>query len=455
MNQYGLITDTLQEMAENCAKLSDSIWDYAETAFRELRSSRALGAFLESRGFSVEWGVGGIPSAFTASWGRGLPCVGFLGEYDALPGLSQKAGAAEKIALEPGKAGHGCGHNLLGVGSAAAAAAAKEYLAAKGLPGKLVFFGCPAEEGENGKVFMLREGVFSGLDAALSWHPSYATSVAFESTLALQRLKVRFEGISSHAAIAPEEGRSALDALELMNVGINFLREHVVSRARIHYAITNPGSPAPNVVPALAEGLYIVRCPDIQEVMRIMERVKKIAQGAALMTETKVIYEIAGGVSEYIPNRTLNRELFRIMEEQGPPVYDEQDRALAGPFAVPGSAEPLPSGMLPWQDHAEHASVSTDLGDISWNIPMTQAYVGMCAAGTGVHTWQMTAQGKMPYSHKGMLYAARLLAILGARLFEDPKLLEEAKAETSERLARLPYALPIPADLKTPQGVPQ
>jgi aminobenzoyl-glutamate utilization protein B len=452
MAPHEKITKVLEEKAGRCARLSDEIWDYAELAFDEKKSSKALASFLEEEGFTVQWGAGGLPTAFTASWGKGRPVIGFFGEYDALPGLSQKAGVPEHAPLEPGRAGHGCGHHLLGTGSAAGALAAKEYLAETGLAGTIVFYGCPAEEGGNGKVFMLRGGAFDGLDAALSWHPSYITETAAAGTPAVQRMKVRFEGVSSHAAIAPEEGRSALDALELMNVGVNFLREHVKARTQIHYAITDPGPPSPNVVPAAAEGLFMVRYPDIKEVMKVMERLRKIAQGAALMTDTKAECGICGGVSGYIPNKILGRELFHIMEEIGPPAYDQSDVSLAAPFAVKGAKKILPDEIVPYHEiEGRCASAATDLGDVSQVIPMAQAYVGLCAAGTGMHTWQMVAQGKMPYCHKGMVYAARVLAELAAGLIDDPDLLQKAKAETAARLAANPYTLPIPEDFKPPQ----
>ena len=279
--------DSIEQQHLNLESLSDAIWDHPEVGYHESFAADALCSFLEENGFQVERGLAGIPTAFCGSYGSGAPVIGLLGEFDALPGMSQKAGCFEKSAVSDDQPGHGCGHNLLGVGSLAAALGLKTYLEA-GHPGTVKFFGCPAEEGGSGKGFMARAGVFQGLDAAFSWHPGDLNSVSTESTMANYQISYRFQGIASHAALSPELGRSALDALELMNVGVQFLREHVPVDTRIHYAITDTGGTAPGTVQSHAEVLYLLRAAQLPQVKALYERVNKIAQGAAMMTETTV-----------------------------------------------------------------------------------------------------------------------------------------------------------------------
>ena len=295
--------------------LADDIWEYAETAFAEFKSAEALAKTLEDEGFSVTREVADIPTAFSASFGSGKPIIGILGEFDALSNLSQVANTTEKTPLIQGKAGHGCGHHLLGVGSLAAAIAVKEYLTQTGKSGTVIYYGCPGEEGGSGKAFMARDGVFDELDVAFCWHPSDANGIMAGSSLANIQVSYKFKGIAAHAAACPHLGRSALDAVELMNVGVNFLREHIIPEARVHYAITNTGGYSPNVVQPEAEVLYLIRAPKNQGAQEIYERVNKIAKGAALMTETELEIDFVKACSNLVPNTTLEKVLHKNMQE--------------------------------------------------------------------------------------------------------------------------------------------
>ncbi|MDR1514051.1 MAG: amidohydrolase, partial [Synergistaceae bacterium] len=310
--------------------LSDAIWDEPETAFAETNAASALSRALETFGFSVERGIGGLSTAFCGTFSTGGgPVVGFLGEYDALFNMSQKPGATKKEEIVSGGCGHGCGHNLLGVASLAAAAAVVEFMKKSGKGGTVKYFGCPGEEGGSGKAFMAKEGVFDGLDAAITWHPSPINSVVHLGTLANYQVLYKFKGVSAHAAGAPHLGRSALDAAELMNVGVNFLREHVPSDARFHYAITNSGGRSPNVVQAEAGVLYLIRAPKLEGVEDIYRRINKIAQGAAMMTETEVEIVFVKACANVIPNNAISECLYENLKAVGLPRYTEEELRLA------------------------------------------------------------------------------------------------------------------------------
>ena len=308
---------------------SDSIWDNPETDYHEEKSSAILKNALTEAGFTVQSGLAGIPTAFSGSYGSGKPVIGFLGEFDALSGLSQEAGITEKKPIAEGGNGHGCGHNLLGTGSLAAAIAVKKYLEASGKPGTVIFFGCPAEEGGSGKAFMAKAGVFGGVDIALSWHPNNLNSVWSFSTLANVRVHYSFKGVSAHAGTSPHLGRSALDALELMNMGVQFLREHIIPEARIHYAITNTGGTAPNVVQAEAESVYLIRAPKNSQVQEIYERVNQIAKGAAMMCGVEVTIELEKACSNVLVNRCLEKVLYENMKAVELPEYSEEEYSFA------------------------------------------------------------------------------------------------------------------------------
>lgn len=457
----------LSENRQTFEKISEYIYHHPETRFEEYDSAEFLAAECEKAGFQVERNAGNIETAFVASYGSGSPVIGFLGEFDALSGLGQEPG---KSSPEPtGKnAGHGCGHNLLGTGAFAAACAAKNYLEENNLPGTIKFFGCPGEEGGSGKTFMVREGVFDGVDAALTWHPSPANSIMSLSSLANYQVFFRFKGLSSHAANSPHLGRSALDAVELMNIGVNYLREHVIPEARIHYAVTNTGGISPNVVQADAEVLYLIRSPKVKQVDDIYKRVCKIAEGAALMTETELTIEFDKACSNYIPNRSLERILHESLLEAGIEKPDEQEEAYAKQlwdtlsegekesyidilkgFGYIGDGSEFAGKYLadtisPYEPSGGVLSGSTDVSDVSWVIPTAQLTASTSALGTPLHTWQMTAQGISSYAHKGMLRAAEAMALTSIRLLTEKEELEKVQQEFALFRDGNPYTCPIP-----------
>ncbi|HZH26479.1 MAG TPA: M20 family metallopeptidase [Azospirillaceae bacterium] len=448
--------------------LSDEIWGYAELRFQEHRSAEAQIAALEAEGFKVIRNIAGIATAFLAEAGNGGPIIGFLGEFDALSGLSQEAGVAHPASPTPGANGHGCGHNLLGSGAILAAVAARDVLAANDMPGTVRYYGCPAEEGGSGKTFMARAGAFDDLDAAISWHPGPFHGVLANRTLANFQAHFRFKGRPAHAAGAPHLGRSALDAVELMNIGVNYMREHMPSDARVHYAITDAGGTSPNVVQARAEVLYLIRAPRVAQARQLFERVCRIAEGAALMTETRVEVEIDKACSEVLPNTVLEFAMHENLTRLGPPAFDAADAAFADALratlgdedlqssidtfgAAPADkAKPLADGVLPYNGHPGPLSGSTDVGDVSWITPTVQCWGACYAIGTPFHTWQMVAQGKSPAAHKGMVQAAKAMAATALDAFRDPDLLARAKAELRERTGGQPYACPIPDEVRPP-----
>ncbi len=470
---YKEISDVINLKKEKLTGMSDKIWGMPETAFTEFETVKVLCEGLRSEGFEVEEGVADIATAFTARYGKGKPVIGILGEFDALSGLSQKAGQPEKEAVVHGGNGHGWGHHLLGVAGIAAAVAIKDYLDKTGRDGTVIYFGCPGEEGGSGKAFMAREGIFDCLDCALSWHPSDSTNAWSGSTLANVQVSYRFKGVAAHAAAVPHLGRSALDAVELMNVGVNYLREHVIPEARMHYAVTNTGGFSPNVVQAEAEVLYLIRAPKNAQVQEIYKRVNKIAQGAALMTETDLEIDFIKACSNIIPNNTLEELLNRKLNETPHPVYTAEEIALAEKFretspnkggtvnsyankvtgtenkkAVMALADKaLLDVVMPYIPSETASPGSSDVGDVSWVCPTAQINVTCYAADTPGHSWQLTAQGKEGPAHKGMLYAGKVLAAAAIELMEQPQLIEKAKEEHKMRVGE-GYICPIPAGVK-------
>ncbi|MBQ8813925.1 MAG: amidohydrolase [Lachnospiraceae bacterium] len=464
------IDDTASEMIE----ASNLIWEYAETAFLETGSMKILCDLLRKEGFEVEEGTAGIATAFKGTFGSGKPVIGFLGEYDALSGLSQVAGISEKMSLMPGAPGHGCGHNMLGVGSLSAAIGVKKYLEETGKSGTVVYFGCPGEEGGSGKAFMAKSGAFEGLDAAITWHPGDMNRADTRASLANYQVAYKFYGTSAHAGSSAHHGRSALDALELMNMGVQFLREHVIPEARIHYAITNTGGYSPNVVQPYAEVLYLIRAPKNSQLEEIYQRVNKIAEGAALMTETKVEIDFVKGCSSLISNRVIARKLWENLHEVGAPEYTEEEmmfakaihESVAEPYAnlekfaamydkkadkreiMSHKGEFIHRFVLPFHENGSQGFGSTDVGDVSWNCPTAQIYVATWAVGTPGHSWQIVAQGKSKLAHKGMLYAAKAMAGTAIDMIDDPSLVEAAKAELMDTLDGEHYICPIPDGCK-------
>ena len=449
--------------ADYCA-LSDRIWAMPELAFEEHRSVAEQIAMLEREGFRIARQVGGMATAFIAEAGQGGPVVGILGEFDALPDLAQVSGVTAHAPTRAGTPGHGCGHNLLGSGSALAAVALKDALEAEGIAGTVRYYGCPAEESGSGKTFMARAGLFDDLDAAFCWHPAVVNEVQTTSSLACIQAYFRFRGRASHAAASPHVGRSALDAVELMNVGVNYMREHMPSDARVHYAITNTGGDAPNVVQAYAESLYLVRSPHLPDAERLFERVKKIAEGAALMTETGVTVQITDATSNVVPNKALQEAMYENMKRLGPPLFDESDHAFAEKLRgaalteedILASVKPhdpslkakiLHDGVLPMPAREDVMMGTTDVGDVSWIVPTVQCHTACFAIGTPFHTWQLVAQGNLPAAHKGMVLAAKAMAATAADCLRNPDLVARAKAELRDRTSGRAYVCPIPADV--------
>ena len=450
------IIQNIAGQADRYFSISDGIWDMPEPGFSEYESSKLLAEELEREGFDVEWGLAGIATAFRCSWGTGGPVIGFLGEFDALPGMSQEAGIAEIKPVTPGGCGHGCGHNLLGVGALMGAVGTKRYLKENELPGTVVFFGCPAEEGGSAKTFMAREGCFDGIDCALTWHPGSVNAVFPGIMLANAMIQYCFEGTASHAAASPEQGRSALDALELMNIGIQFLREHVPSTARIHYAITDTGGEAPNIVQATASGIYKIRAPYTPMVSDIAQRIDKIAQGAALMTETRVKSRFVTATSNTVPNNVLERIIYRNMENIQCPGNDTMEIGFAEKIVRSQLPEenwpekPMADRLLEYSEKEVIISASSDVGDVSWVCPVAQLSAATWPVGTAAHSWQAVACGKSDFAHRAMLYAGQVLAATAIDLCEDPQVLERAWEELRRRTKGQPYKCPIPVDIEPP-----
>ena len=445
--------------------LADRVFDTPEIAYTEYASADAHLEMLQAEGARITRDLAGIPTAIMGEWGTGGPIIAILGEYDALPALGQEPGIAEERPV--GKAGHGCGHNLLGSAAMMAAAALRDWLAETGTPGRVRYYGCPAEEGGAAKTFMVRAGLFDDVDAAITWHPASVNAVDDAVSLANTRIDYTFHGRAAHAAGAPELGRSALDAVELMNVGVNYMREHMPDDARIHYAYLDAGGIAPNVVQARATVRQLVRARDLPGLRELIVRVDKIAEGAALMTETRVERRVVSGVSNLIGNRPLEEAMQTSFERLGPPVFDAADRDyaeairktltpdhIAASFRRIGMATrpdlPLADFIAPLERVSIGGEGSTDVGDVSWAVPTVQARVATCAVGTPFHSWQLTAQGKSPVAHKGMEHAAKVMASTARQLFESPTLLAAAKAEHDARLAAHPYICPMPDDVIPP-----
>ncbi|WP_151736878.1 M20 family metallopeptidase [Paenibacillus tengchongensis] len=450
--------------------VSDRIWGFAETRFAEFESADTLCKALEQEGFSVERGVAGLATGFVGSFGSGSPVIAILGEFDALAGLSQQAGQASFDPVVPGANGHGCGHNLLGAGSLAAAVAVKDYLLEHGITGTVRYYGCPAEESGSGKAYMARAGLFSDVDAAFCWHPATMNVVMHMSSLANLHVHFKFAGRSAHAAAAPHLGRSALDAVELMNVGVNYLREHMIPEARVHYAVTNTGGFAPNVVQAEAEVNYLVRAPKAAQVSELFERVLDVARGAALMTGTKMSYHYEGGAANLIPNAALEGKMYEFMTGLALPEYTEEELAFAkeiyaaipeedkasaarqGGKALHGmlAARPLAGFVAPPMEKLVVMPASTDVGDVSWNVPTAQCGTATWAYATPIHAWQTVAQGKSSYAHKGMLLAGKAMACTAIAALLDPSLVAAAKAELVQRLDGEAYVSLFPDEVQPP-----
>ena len=469
----------LDENAEIYYALSDQIWDFAEIAFEEKHSAALQIDFLAQNGFVITKGIGGIPTAFTAEYRAGDPAqasiVGIAGEYDALPNMSQKADMPRREPLVEGGSGHACGHHLLGTAGVAAAVALKQVLAEGPRPGIIRYYGCPAEEGFSGKSFMVRAGAFDDLDIALSWHPQQYHCVEKSGALANIRLRYRFLGVSANPAHSAHLGRSALDAAELMNVGANYLREHMTSDARLHYAYEDAGGKAANVIPAKVEVNYCIRAAKMRTVMALKERLDKIAQGAALMTETAVSARMLSAYADYVGNQIVEERLAENLQAYLPLFYTEEELAYAARFRAATSEANIESAgrvlqqLLGLKGEALRKELqkpicdrylpgmpsdgSTDFGDVSHIVPAGQIYTACFTLGAPPHSWQAAAVGKSAIAHHGELLAAKVLAATAWDFLADPNLIALAKAEFSEEFAENPYESPLPADAQPGGGL--
>jgi aminobenzoyl-glutamate utilization protein B len=412
------------------AGVARQIWSFAEVGFQETRSSALLQQELKSSGFTVETGVAGMPTAFVATYGSGKPVIGLFAEFDALPGMSQDTTAEHKSL--GGAAGHACGHHLLGTASLDAAVAVKEWLARTKRSGTVRLYGTPAEEGGSGKVYMVRGGLFDGVDVVLGWHPGAENSASPGSTLANMSGKFRFRGVAAHAAASPDRGRSALDGVEAMDHMVNMMREHVPQTTRIHYVITDGGR-APNVVPDFAEVYYYVRSPDPQVVKDVWARVVKAAEGAALGTGTAVTHEVTGGVYNVLPNETLARALHANLERLGGIRYTPAELAFAEQIrkTLDDPRVPLASAaaVAPFAVRDAEGSASSDVGDISWTVPVAELSTATWVPGTPAHSWQAVAAGGTDIGARGMTLAAKTMAATAVDLFLDPSIIRTARAE--------------------------
>lgn len=474
MNHHQLITWLDEHTAEFTA-ISDAIWDQPELGYHEFFASKLQSDFLESQGFTVKRDVGGMNTAFIAEWGQGKPVFGFAGEFDALPGLSQKDQFTPEP-VEEGAPGHGCGHNLLGVGCMAAAVAVKEWLQANEQQGTVRYYGCPAEEGGAGKTFMARAGLFDDLDLAFNYHPSSMTFAHKGSNVGVNHLRFRFHGRTAHAGGAPWAGRSALDAVELMNVGVNYLREHVTKDVRLHYVITNGGK-APNIVPDEAEVWYYIRAHEPQNLVDVTDRVRDIARGAALMTSTKMEEIFESATSSLLPNYYLSDLHYAAMQKLGPIIYTKDELAYASRInealeydydnlrkriesshaseevkamvqelvGLPVIGQPLPA----WNE-GEIAGGSTDVGDLSRVVPVVELVTTCWAVGVPGHSWAVTATGRHSIGHKGMLYAAKVMASVAVECYQHPEHIEKAWDEFHQRQPE-GYQCPIPEGIDPPR----
>lgn len=461
----------IDEHQKRIIEVSDTVWGYAEHGLMEYKSAKLLADELEQHGFQVDREVAGMPTAFIATWGSGHPIIGVMGEYDALPGLSQKP-VPYKDPLKEGAHGHGCGHHIHGTSGLGGAIAIKVAMEEANVSGTVKFYGSPAEENYDGKVFMVRAGLFEEVDACLSHHPSQANTVRLGSSNAMNSVKFHFYGKTSHAAGSPEQGRSALDAVELMNAGVNFMREHIIEKARIHYVIEDGGG-QPNVVPDYARTWYYIRAPERDQVDHIYKRVLKIADGADLMTETTHKVEFLTGLSNLIPNKALGEIILTNMREIGTPTYTEAEldfaKTIGETVPLEQKRDALRSHKFPnWEQYLDVDLVqevldpwdagmvmggSTDVSDVSWNIPTMEFATTTFVLGSPGHSWQSVACGGMSIGHKSLLFAAKTIAGAALDLITKPELLKKVRDEFHTKMKGRNYVSPIPDDVPPPLEV--
>jgi len=459
----------MEEQTKTFTDLSDEVWEYAELSLYEHKSCAAFVRELTAAGFQVESPYCGLDTAFLASYGSGKPVIAFLAEYDALSGLSQEGCKTEYAPIEGSNNGHGCGHNLLGAGSFAAAYAVKKYLEATGKEGTVLLYGCPGEEGGASKTWYAKQGGFDGVDIALCWHPDDCFEVVSGTSHSCIQTEYRFKGIAAQPTIYPEQGRSALDAVELMNVGIQFLREHMAGSARIHYAITDAGGPSPNVVQPHARVLYMVRDISVKNTVALQKRVDAIAEGAAMMTETTVEKVFIDGLANLVPNKTLEDLLYETYQNIELPTFTAEEEqyfadlmATYEPKGVAGIGAQEDAEIEEWvQEQTDYGKKaicnflmprkftmklqpgSTDVGDVSWLVPTAQVHAISTPNNCPGHTWQKVTACKSTVAHKGMMTAAKVLALAAMQLLNDPEKIAAAKAEHAKR-TKEGYVCPIP-----------
>ncbi|GLC80895.1 amidohydrolase [Lacrimispora brassicae] len=465
------IIELIEQKKELFTDLSDQIWGFAETRFALKKSADLLCGAMEKEGFKITRNLAGMKDAFIAEYGQGSPVIGILAEYDALTNMSQESDVASPCPINAGESGHGCGHHLLGAGAAAGAVGIKDYMEEAGLSGTIRLFGCPAEESGYGKAFMARDGIFHDTDVALTWHPMDSTGLWDFSSLAVFQTYFRFKGRAAHAAAAPEHGRSALDAAELMNIGVNFLREHIIDEGRVHYAFTDAGGTSANVVQPTAELYYFVRAPRTDQAKEIYDRVVKIAQGAAMMTETELEIDFDSACASYLVNQELGRVMYNNLKQVSPIEYTPEEMAYAKQFYdqlpeptknqiarkiqafLPGEEKsvieeeaksPINRLVAPLTFPNKPMSGSTDVGDVSWTIPTVTAVVTTAPNGTPAHSWQWVATGKSSIAHKGMITAGKTIAMTALDLLENPEIVKKAKEEHKRNLGGKPYESAIP-----------
>lgn len=476
MKDLEFLKKVIKEKEEMILDANDRIHGFAELPYEEYQSSALLCSILKKEGFEVEEGVAQMPTSFIGMFGSGRPVMGILGEFDALDILSQEAGCPVKKPVKEGAPGHGCGHCCLGTGALAAAIAVKEYLKEFEIPGTVIYYGCAAEEGAGSKQFMARAGLFDNTDFVYTWHPASKNTVSADSNNAIMGANFEFHGITAHAGGCPHLGRSALDAAELMGVGTNYLREHMIDEARVHYAYVDAGGEAPNVVQDHTLLKYEVRSPKVYQVKELFERVVNIAKGAALMTGTAMNYEITMAFSDYAPNHTLAKLAGSCLQEVGAPQWEEEDYVLAKEYlnsydegtlknikeelALAYGEErleeimekPLDSEVHPFDPAHAHANKgSTDVGDVGYAVPTVNINVATACLGNVGHTWQMTGQAGSRIAHKGLLTAAQAIALSCIRTMGRPELIEQAKAETLRKNGGK-YECPLPDSVNPPVG---
>ncbi len=477
-SQKQFIEESVNSLSEKTRQIARKIWEYAELSYTEVFSSAELIKAFEQEGFEIESDIADIPTAFKAVYtvGTGKISCGILGEYDALDGLSQKAACSSREAIIPGGAGHGCGHNLLGAGSFAAAVSIARYIKENNISARVVYFGCPAEEGAGSKQFIARAGYFDGIDFVYTWHPATMNEVQSKGSVAIMGANFTFEGTAAHAGGSPHLGRSALDACELMNVGVNYLREHMLDTARVHYAYSDAGGTAPNVVQDHAVIKYEVRAPKVKNMQELFARVVNIAKGAALMTETAMNYEVTMAFSDYLPNKTLAVIADRALKEIGAPCWEESDYAFAAEMLRTYSkstlkdikerlgeifrpegldelmAKPLDSVIHPFNmNEKTYESGSTDVGDVGYATPAVNINIATACLGNVGHSWQNTAFSNSETGMKGMLTAAKVMALSAIYTLEDPDAIQRAKQELKLKNGGK-YICPLPDYVSPPIG---